>query len=143
MKKHLYFYSSDPFQTKDLRNDDMFESTPEYDHYDLARTFPNEYGRIKTDQNYYHLLIGRLTQKNCPWCGFTPELLKVYDDKMLNRSGYCIECKQCRSRGPVLNVDKAMELNEHMMEHCIELLWNRYNHRRAWDADFVHPYGER
>lgn len=142
MRKHLYFYSSNLEQTKELRNDDRFEPVPKYYANEHPLTSRNEYGRIKTDQNFYHFLFGRLSQTNCPWCGALPELMKVHEHAFLKRAVYCIQCTQCGGRGPTLNVDMNVEQDENVMSHYKALMWDRYNHRRSWDEGFVNPYEE-
>lgn len=140
MKKHLYYYSSNLDNLKDLREDDQFESVPEYNQLEISLVSRNEYGRIKTEQNYYHFLVGRLSQTNCPWCGALPELMKIHEHSFLMRSVYCIQCTQCGARGPTLNIVMNHEHDENMMDHYKKFMWDRYNHRRAWDDGFNNPY---
>lgn len=140
MRKHLYFYSSNLEQTKELRNDVKFQHVHEYDAHEYPLTSRNEYGRIKTDQNYYHILFGRLEQEGCPWCGSPAKVVKLSTDKALLYTAYCIQCMGCGARGPSLNVSQTTEQNKELFDECINLLWHRYNHRRAWDEGFVNPY---
>jgi len=140
MRKHLYFYVSNLEQTKEIRNDDRFEPVPEYDSYELPLTSRNEYGRIKTNQNYYHILVGKLEQEGCPWCGHFAQIVKVDEDVFMQRAIYCIQCTKCGARGPMLNIDVNVENNETVMSHFNDLLWTRYKHRRPWDDGFKNHY---
>lgn len=137
MKKHIYLHTSGLEQTKTLRDDPNFERPYEYTQIIKQRTFPNEYGRIKTRQNYYHILIGSMKQTGCPWCGNEPELIKTKKDQ--NFTTYCFTCPICLSKGPTLNIRNNLETEE-SMEHFKEVMKHRYTHRRPWDADFVNPY---
>ncbi len=140
MRKHLYFYASNLEQIRELNEDDKFEPLPHYHPHEHILASRNEYGRIKTNQNYYHFLVGRLSQTNCPWCGSLPEIIMVHEHTFLRRKVYCIQCTQCGARGPTLNVALEMEHDDNVMNHFKSLLWDTYNHRRAWDEGFVNPY---
>ena len=140
MRKHLYFYSSNLQLTRELRQDDQFEGVQQYSSHEIELTPQNEYGRIKTNQNYYHFIFGRLSQKNCPWCDALPELLKVHESVFLERCEYCIQCMQCGSRGPILNINSSQEKDKNFMDFFKDIMWSRYNDRLAWDKDFVNPY---
>lgn len=140
MRKHLYFYASNLEQVKALREDDQFESVHEYSSYEFQFALRNEYGRIKTNQNYYHLLVGGMQQEHCPWCGHFAQIIKVHEHVFMQRAIYCIQCTQCGARGPTLNIDTNVENDETVMSHFNDLLWSRYKHRRAWDDGFKNQY---
>jgi len=140
MKKHIYLYFSNMEQTRSLREDLRFEPVHEYLYDEAPLAFQNEYGRIKTAQNFYHILIGRLSQEGCPWCGSPSDVVKLGNSMALVYTAYCIQCIQCGARGPSLNVSQTMHENPEMFHECMDLLWKRYKHRRPWDEGFENPY---
>lgn len=148
MKKHIYLYFSNLEQLRDLREDEKFEPLHEYTVYEYPLALRNEYGRITTYQNYYHILVGRLEQEGCPWCGSPADVVKLGNSRVvklgnsraLGYTAYCIQCMQCGARGPALNVSETTHENTEMFHECMSLLWQRYKHRRAWDEGFENPY---
>lgn len=140
MRKHIYLHTSNLDITKHLRDDHKFEIVPEYGIYEMQLSLRNEYGRIKTDQNYYHILLGAIQQEGCPWCASPSEIKKVRDSTEFSHAVYCMQCVGCGARGPLLNVSKSIEENEEAITHITQLLNDYFKTRRAWDADFVNPY---
>lgn len=141
MRKHIYLHFSNLDQLRELRNDDKFERPPEYYEWvGVQKAFRNEYGRIRTNQNYYHILVGHLEQDGCPWCGSPAEVVKLGNSRVLGFKTYCIQCIQCGSRGPTLNVSETSIENTEIFQDCMERLWHRYKHRRTWDDGFQNPY---
>ena len=94
MKKHIYLHTSNLDYTKELRNDDSFECTHEYPTWEFSKTHRNEYGRILTDDNSYHILIGTISQENCPWCNGKANIRNILSTNPMC-SRYCIECENC------------------------------------------------
>lgn len=140
MRKHLYLYFSNLNQLRALKDDAGFEPVPEYYHREQPLTYQNEFGRIKTAQNYYHILVGRLKQEGCPWCGYPAEVIKLGKSSALDFATYCVQCMNCGSRGPVLYISESVEQKKDAFDEYMSLLWRRYNYRRAWDEGFVNPY---
>lgn len=141
MRKHIYLHTSNLEMVRDLREDNAFDPLYEYPPNEISRSFPNEYGRIKTLGNYYHIMLGQIQQDGCPWCSGPPEVIKLWGSTNTRYAAYCIQCMQCGSRGPVLNISSSAEENKEVYEEHINFMWQRYKRRRAWDDDFVNPYG--
>ena len=144
MKNHLYFYCSNLDQTSHLHDYPDIKAVWQYSSHEMRKTFQNEYGRIQTSQNYYHLLVGRMPQEGCPWCGSPCQIIHLEninaDPIPSLMTKYCIQCMQCGSRGPVLNINHPNLHPKEIMEEYKEILWQRFNNRRPWDDGFVNPY---
>jgi len=139
MKKHLYFHSSNLEQIREIKKDANFEPYYEYGPMpDKMNQHQYEYGRIKTDTNYYHFIMGNPRQEGCPWCGGTAEIIEGITSSISPRK-YCIQCMRCGARGPTLNVNTDQAENPEV----VALLWQRFETRRTWDDSFINPYGER
>lgn len=133
MKKHIYLHTSNLEHIRRLKEDLAFEPTHEYNPSEFEHSHQNEYGRIKTDQNYYHILIGHVKQKGCPWCGAPPILKKISDGSITRHAEYVMQCINCGARGPVLNVNQFMEQNKDAMSEVQSLMEHRFSHRLPWD----------
>jgi len=140
VKKHIYLHSSKHEHKKNLREDPDFKSPFELDILERVNLLPNEYGRIVTKEVDYHILIGSLPHDNCPWCGHGGDLIQLPDSRSREFSSYCIQCRNCSSRGPVLNVRDNLNQSEEELKEYFEVIWQKYKWRRPWDADFVNPY---
>lgn len=140
MRKHIYLYFSNLDQLRDLRDDEKFEPSHEYTIHNYNLILRNEYGRITTNANYYHILVGKLEQEGCPWCASPAEVVKLAVSNSLGFTVYCIQCMKCGARGPSLNISQTMHENPEMFDEYMKLLWQRYKHRRAWDEGFQNPY---
>ena len=141
MRKHIYLHTSNFNIINDLNEDDDFEKQYNYDPISFSKLHEYEIGRLKTDQNYYHIVLGNLKQENCPWCGGPAQVCSDFKCKIIQSSSYFIKCMQCGSTGPRLNVSESSEINKQEFEEVIDLLWQRYIRRRPWDDTFVNPYG--
>lgn len=140
MRNHIYLNCALTSLRK-LRDDINFEAAFEYEPIEAKpKLFQHEYGRIKTAQNYYHVLAGNPPQENCPWCNGPGEMIQLKTSDLTSHSVYCIQCMQCGARGPSLNVSKDMEINKTCFNECIALLWQRWKNRRTWHDGFVNPY---
>ncbi len=139
MRKHIYLHTSNLNQLRDLRDDIKFEPTPHYPPDQLNLTHQNEYGRIKTHHNYYHIMVGQMKQENCPWCGSGCVLQKT-SQGIIKHSQYCMICISCGARGPILNVSQSMEYNPGEMEEITYLIKKRFETRRQWDSGFVNHF---
>lgn len=140
--KHIYLHTSNLENARALREDSNFEPTPHYDPIGMANLHRNEFGRIRTKQNYFHILLGKLYEENCPWCGCVPEIKKLgqpgLGEMPIRMDQYCLQCRQCGSRGPILNINASIP-EEHIEEYY-SMIRMRYVHRRSWDEGFVNPY---
>lgn len=140
MREHIYLNCAMDV-LKRIKNDPNFEAAFEYEPYEARpRLMQNEYGRIKSAYNYYHILSGGIRQEGCPWCNSPAEVVKLRDSGLSSHAVYCIQCLKCGARGPALNVSKDMEGKEDMFNECMALLWQRWKSRRAWHCGFVNPY---
>ncbi len=136
MKEHLYFQSSNLEYSRFLQDDVNFEPIHEYDLIDFQKITPYEWGRIKTGNNYIHLILGTILNNNCPWCKEEPYLKKVLDGDLFNFSQFCLVCPNCGSRGPVLNVRSDIEPKTIAFNQWFDLLNARYARRLSWDHGF-------
>ncbi len=136
MRKHLYFYSSNLEYIKEFRDDDSFESVCQYPLEELKKCHKNEFGRIKTNQNYYHLLIGTIRNEGCPWCAAALEIDKInvttFSDK------YFLKCINCGARGPTAFINDLIFKDEE--KWVLDRLKSIFEYRLPWDHNFVNPY---
>jgi len=137
----MYFHSSNLDYTKYLREYDNFEHLYQYIS-NCEPTYPNEYGRIKTDQAFYHILLGKISQENCPWCGGKGKLKKreMHSEEHFYFTGfdlvqYYIECIDCGSRGPILMANKGVKDDKEMQDNLESYAKQRYAYRKMWDHD--------
>jgi hypothetical protein len=138
--KHIYLHTSKKANFQEITTNEKVENVHEYDIWDYARCEENEYGRIKTRTNHFHILIGAIRQENCPWCGNRAILRRISEGDTFRPSIYSMICEQCCSRGPNLCVNISIEENKRSMEEVEALMKDRYEHRRQWDDDFINPY---
>lgn len=134
MRNHLYFNSTNLDYIKFLRDDYLFEIVSEYPEHEANACHRNEWGRIKTANNYIHLIMGKVPDIGCPWCGSPAASRKIKDATIITPSQYCMECLICGARGPILNVIKEVELDPRAMEEIKDLMYQRYSYRNGWDA---------
>ena len=141
MGKHIYFHIGKLEYIKYLNGDPSFEISPEYECLEMGKRHRNEYGRLKSNGNFYHILVGQMQQEGCPWCGSPAKIIKLEcTSRAIGFSAYCIQCVGCSSRGPVLNLRDEDCLSEKFYEEGMDILLHRYKTRRTWDVDFVNPY---
>lgn len=140
MRKHIYVHTSDLECIRQLRDSDEFEHTWRYPEYELTNTQKNEYGRIKTDNFFIHLLLGQILQPNCPWCDTPPVLTKVIGYEIIRRTVYCLGCPKCGARGPTLNIDYCLEESKEMMNEVESLLKAKFIRRIPWDENLQKEY---
>ena len=140
MKKHFFLHTSDLENIKYIKEDIKFKLTFQYPEWELAKTHRNEYGRIETQQNYYHFLIGQMKQENCPWCGCGCNIEKVSESSIVSHARYCMICLYCGARGPVLNIAPTVENDPVAVEQYKMLIKQRFETRRPWDANLENVY---
>ena len=138
--KHIYLHTSKMENTSVFRGDSDFESYPNYSILDKIKLLHKEYGRIKTNDAYYHILVGSIAQEGCPWCNGTPEIFKIGKSRGTGYTAYCIQCDTCGSRGPTLNITESIHLKDKDLDEYMEFMWNRYKFRKNWDNALVNPY---
>ena len=118
-------------------DDPAFEPVSEYCAWEFKNSLPNEIGRIKTKENYYHIILGGVAQKGCPFCGGEPKLLRLPSDRNLFDK-YCIQCTYCESRGRSAYIHEYA--NEKEWKHMRDLLLFHFKNPFPWDKDLVNPY---
>ncbi len=140
-RKHVYFHSSNLDYIKDIRDEDIFEPVYLYPKNELRKCHPNEFGRIKTDSLYIHLIMGSIRQDDCPWCGCNDLTVRIIEDKSYDTMNpfakdlYFIECTHCRSTGPRYYMDPMVSLNTKHKEELIQLIKMRYSNRCPWEQN--------
>lgn len=139
MREHFYLNSSNLEYIRKLKEDHQSEYVYEYDPISLSKAHQNEWGRIKTDYAYYHILLGHITPEGCPWCGAESTLTKIKMASTFSPAQYCLVCIQCGSRGPILNVFADIENNPIQMENIKSFMNQKYKARRAWDEGLNEP----
>ena len=141
MTKHFYFHSSNLDYINEVQQDELFEHISLYNDIDFHNIHQNEFGRIKTKDNYIHLLFGNISNDNCPWCG-SEAILEIEDDprNVLCNSGtikktYYLQCRNCFSTGPHKTFAINGINNLEVEDHIIELVKSNYSYRKSWDYD--------
>ena len=131
MKEHIYLNTSNMASYEIIRNDSRFEPVNEYPIYESLNLHHNEVGRLKSMDNYYHIMLGSIPQNLCPWCGGPPLFTKVSENK--NFSTYAMVCYQCGSRGAEINVHSSAMMDEKQMAEIRNISEAKYRHRLPWD----------
>jgi len=142
MRKHIYVHTSNLENASVMSSDESFQPVYEYinEVKDISR---NEWGRFKTDQNYYHIMLGSIRNDNCPWCGSVPNLVELterVDWPGQSKIKFCLECLNCGSRGPVNTLTFNDLTNFEAKDHVKEMIKARYSERKQWDHELVNPY---
>jgi hypothetical protein len=144
MKKHLYFHSSNFNYASDIHEDLSFCSAYKYPCSDFKKTFPNEYGRIETNENYFHFIIGSIPHKGCPWCAGETIIARSNENHTIEISlkniTYWVQCVKCGATGPKLHVSPHVEDNQEYKEDIIYCMTERFHRTNMWDHDFSNPY---
>lgn len=137
MRKHIYLHTSIIPNIEHIDNDDLFEPTYNYNKFEFVNAHPNEWGRIKTKQNYFHIFVGQirnLTPK-CHWCNNELSLIPLQNFNGNSFTQWCLQCTSCLSRGPSLNINDSIEKDSVEFEYLKALMQQRYTEIRQWDAD--------
>ena len=135
MKKHFYLHCDNQDIISSLKLLDNFEKTVQYSTFEMNKTYRNEYGRIKTQDAYLHILVGTIHDLGCPWCDGELEVIEISKDKVLNfyYVTFTVKCKMCNSQGPKdrLQLNEKMEADENMMNEIHSFILNKYNKRKS------------
>jgi hypothetical protein len=140
MRNHIYLHTSNLNIINKFKNDDLFQSCYEYPIHEIENLHPNEYGRIKTKHNYYHILVGQIRQENCPWCAAIPFIKRIENPGLTYTAEYCMQCQGCGARGPILYVNSMMNNDDKYMDEVRCLIKHKFKTRRQWDDGLVNPY---
>lgn len=139
-RNNLYLNSSNLNYLKNLVEDSSFENVSEYSKEEIKKTSSHEMGRIKTKENYFHIILGNPGKNGCPWCGSEPVFKKLpskpscpMGPQEFNR--YCFSCENCGANGPIMNFYEMMENDEEFMKNIKDRMTHRFNHTRNWDCD--------
>ena len=138
--KHVYLHTSKFENTEVFRGDSDFEGYPNYDSLEKIKLLHKEYGRIKTKDAYYHILVGSIKHEGCHWCAGTPELFVIGPSRITGYVAHCIQCDTCGSRGPTLNICESQIIRKNDFEEIVEHIWTRYKYPRQWDSALINPY---
>ena len=107
MKHKIYLNTSDLKTAICIRSCDIFEPVPQYDVLDRHKAHQYEFGKLKTKEIDFHIIIGNPPKKNCPWCGSEPVLTRLPHKSLLGFDRFCLECRNCGSQGPIMNIAEA------------------------------------
>ena len=142
MRKHIYLHTSNLENAEVFIKDESFQPLYEY-IYEVRNISPNEWGRFKTDQNYYHIILGSIRNDNCPWCGSIPNFVELNERSEVpftTRMKFCFECLNCGSRGPTHSIILNDLASNEIKENIKERIKHAYAQRLTWDHDLVNPY---
>src|SRR5690606_12140648 len=138
-KKHIYVHIPNLDHTRDLNEDKQFEPVHYYDLISFQKVFENEFGRLKTKDNDFHILHVKIRRKGCPFCNNEIiELTRVIEQVFSIL--YAVTCKQCGARGPILSIAKEMKYNDIAQLDIKERLDFQFSNPITWDHDFKNPY---
>lgn len=136
MRKHVYLHTSNFEYIKHLRNESSFENVHQYNRItEFPYISENEFGRIKTSQNYFHILIGHIRHEGCAWCDFPLKVIsnhaKAFPFDENKFEFYCL-CEQCGAKGPItyLHINDTSEEVKHEMD---ALILQKYQRRLSWE----------
>ena len=142
--ENIYLHMPDYDGKMNLRDEDekLFKRTPEYNTWDAATQHQNEFGMFTTPNSKYHIIVGKLRIKNCPWCKTEPLLKeKVLGEYFNDQIKYYYECPNCGSRGPTTMVSSRIRDNELIMDEVKHMLEIRYQERSDFN-DFMEKFEE-
>jgi hypothetical protein len=135
MKPHVYLHTSKLNVIQHLREDSLFEPAFQYPRETYDKCHANEYGKIKTKDVDYHLILGQIRGKDCPYCGSKSKMeYKEYFDSFGLRFVYWGNCQSCGARGPCSSTylkpnDVNPDITSHLEEKCIY----EFANPRPWD----------
>lgn len=135
MRTHFYLHTSDLSKIQEMKRDVHFENCYYYDIYNFQNCHRNEIGRIVTDTSYFHILVGGIPQKGCPWCSSPTQVKKLSDGGIVEPMKYCIECMHCGSRGPILCINPSQSFDQLVMDEYFNFMNQRYENRVPWDKN--------
>lgn len=135
MKPHVYLHTSKLDVIKYLREDSCFEPVFMYPRETYDKCHSNEYGKIKTSSVDYHLILGQIRGKNCPYCGSIPKFeSKEYFDSIGLRFIYWCQCDKCGSSGPRSSTYlRPTDMNPVIMSHLEDKSTYEFANPRPWD----------
>jgi hypothetical protein len=136
MRKHIYVNSSNLKYIEYIDKDEDFEHVSQYPPNEITKASAYEWGRIKTCSLYIHFIMGHVRDKNCPWCksevAFTP-LNKDNPSDPFHYLGFCMQCMNCGSRGPVTKLMASSIITKDHEEQLRSLIECVFIERKNWD----------
>lgn len=142
MREHLYFHSSNLDYRHYLK--DMIEFEPSYlypSRSDINKTLQNEYGRIKTQNHYIHIILGKIIHDGCPWCNSPGKLIES-DNSTDYYKNYFLKCVNCGAQSPVLTISCNYKFDDFELTVIGDRLKYIFCNPNEWDKDFKNPYDE-
>lgn len=137
MRNKIYLYTSNVACTEFIRKDSKFQPTYEYCPFSEGHnTLRNEYGRIRTKENDYHIIVGDLRAEGCAWCQHPLDVIFNEEEPVfeLDRNKFtcfCL-CKNCGSKGPEKSL-RIYDPSEDAMDHLRALILYNYSQRASWE----------
>jgi hypothetical protein len=136
IRKHIYVNSSNLNYIPEIDGDDDFQSVYNYPAHEYVKTSAYEWGRIKTDSLYIHFIMGHIRDRNCPWCGYGVDLKSLNKDNPsdpFHRLNFCMECRNCGSRGPVNSIIASSIITNDDEDMLRSIMESVYIQRKNWD----------
>ncbi len=135
MRKDLYVSFTDYDYLREFIENNDFVSVAEYDTFELEKTSPCEYGKLRLDNMYLHLIADSGICPNCPWCdcGVQEVVLEMpeYEVEMvlITFAKVYARCMNCLARGPVLNIRLLDTEDKIVMDEYKEFVRHRWGQR--------------
>lgn len=135
MKKDLYVSFTDYDYLRDFRKHEDFVSPAEYEPFEFEKTSSWEFGKLKLDNMYLHLIADASLSSNCPWCGCEVQEFFVekpeYEVKMglMPLAKAYAKCMDCLARGPTLNIRLLDTEDKEMVEVYKDFVLQRWRQR--------------
>jgi hypothetical protein len=144
MTKHYYVHMTQRPEHELIHDDENFITRNKLPRSEAEKCHQNEFGVIKTETSSFHLLIGKVLQKGCPWCGCEALKMRTWqgpETLILHNPTYCcLECCACHSRGPVhASYNHATLCDEDALDFQNRIKIE-YTRRHPWDANLENPY---
>lgn len=136
MRKNVYLQLIDIADTYTIRRDQIFSQA-------VIKKLVTEYGALFTADATYHILVGRFPTEGCHWCGCETEIRKpeTFFTIPQRYQQIFMQCTNCGSRGPVLNVVERIIENKEAIEEQERFVRERYKQINPFRG-FVNPYNE-
>jgi len=133
--KKIYIHTSYLDNKDYFESNESFECVSQYDYYNTMRANRNELGRIKVGSYFLHILIGKLLNKNCPWCNSVPVFKKKQFNKVIYISifQFYMECPNCGSTGPKKTLTIHRPDDKLLNDEIENMIKQLYGDRIPWE----------
>lgn len=136
--KDLFVYYTDPDYCRYL---DQIKDIKHVCHYPLDQyrnVSREEWCKYEVDGIRIRFLLDSGHDKHCPWCGNEEnEVTCIGENVAKTHLGYCVQCKRCFGRGPVLSVVKSCD--EEMLKYYKQYVLERYCQRIKKNGKSILP----